>query len=137
MSFATITALLLCSLSWISLSETQTVKIQPGEDVTLLCSNFSSSPTQTVWFRLVNQTQPRCISSIYKPDEPASFCNGVERKKFEVTSNILTIFLKIKHVDLSDSGLYFCGFYVTRNPVIVSSTYLKVKGKNDVTCHIQ
>uniref|UniRef100_A0A8C4DW55 Ig-like domain-containing protein n=1 Tax=Dicentrarchus labrax TaxID=13489 RepID=A0A8C4DW55_DICLA len=107
----------------------QTVEVQPGEDVTLLCSNFSSSPTQTVWFTLVNRTQPRCISSMYSSTEPASLCNGVEKGKFEMSSNISTVFLKIKRTDVSDSGLYFCGFNMNRYSVLVSATYLKVQGK--------
>uniref|UniRef100_A0A3Q0RHW0 Immunoglobulin domain-containing protein n=1 Tax=Amphilophus citrinellus TaxID=61819 RepID=A0A3Q0RHW0_AMPCI len=123
---------LLCVSGWISRSEPQTVEVQPGEDATLLCSNFSSFPSHTVWFRLVNRTSPVCISSIYSFGKPSSFCDGVEQRKTEVTSNISTIFLKIKHVDLSDSGLYFCGYYTSGYPVIVNSTYLKVQGKNSV-----
>ncbi|KAL4006400.1 Bardet-Biedl syndrome 4 protein [Sarotherodon galilaeus] len=103
-----------------------TVEVQPGENATLLCSNFSSFPTHTIWFRLVNQTSPICISSIYNFAQPSVLCNGIEREKIELTSNISTIFLKIKQVDLSDSGLYFCGFYTNGHPVIVNSTYLKV-----------
>lgn len=117
--------------------QSQTVEVWPGEDATLLCANFSSSPTQIIWFRLVNQTQAHCILSIYISTDPISFCNGVKHEKFEVTSNISTVFLKIKYTDLSDFGLYFCGFYCGRHQVIVNSTYLKVHGKNDVACFIR
>uniref|UniRef100_A0A669DZD4 Immunoglobulin domain-containing protein n=1 Tax=Oreochromis niloticus TaxID=8128 RepID=A0A669DZD4_ORENI len=127
MSFNMRTAVLLFSLGWISLSDSQTVEVQPGENATLLCSNFSSFPTHTIWFRLVNQTLPICISSIYNFAQPSVLCNGTEREKIELTSNISTIFLKIKKVDLSDSGLYFCGYYTSGHPVIVNSTYLKVQ----------
>lgn len=112
------------------------MEVQAGENATLLCSNFSSFPSHTVWFRLVNRTSPVCISSIYSFGKPGSFCNGVEPGKTEVTSNISMIFLKVKHVDLSDSGLYFCGFYTRGYPVVVNLTYLNVQGKNDRMCDV-
>uniref|UniRef100_A0A3B4ZSU5 Ig-like domain-containing protein n=1 Tax=Stegastes partitus TaxID=144197 RepID=A0A3B4ZSU5_9TELE len=130
-----IPALFLCSFGCLSLSatESQTVKVQPGEDVTLLCSNFSSSPGQIIWFRLFNGTHPRCISSIFSSIQPASLCSGVENGKLELTSNSSTLFLKIKHVDSSDSGFYFCGYTIKTHPVIVSSTYVQVPEESDGT----
>lgn len=120
---------------WISVSgsESPTVKVQSGVDVSLLCPNFTSFPTQIFWFKLVNRTQPRCIAYIYSSSEPASFCSGAENGKFELTSNTSTLFLKIKPVNLSDSGLYFCGYYLNSWSVIVSATYLNVQGKNVVS----
>ncbi|KAG7999458.1 hypothetical protein GBF38_000347 [Nibea albiflora] len=114
---------------WISVSasESQTVDVQSGQEVTLLCSNFSTVPTQIFWFTLVNRTHPHCISHMYEPLQPATFCPGFQNRKFEIRSNISTVFLKIKQVDLSDSGLYFCGYYISGDPVIVEATYLEVQ----------
>uniref|UniRef100_A0A3P8PEL3 Immunoglobulin domain-containing protein n=1 Tax=Astatotilapia calliptera TaxID=8154 RepID=A0A3P8PEL3_ASTCA len=135
MSFTIRTALLVCSLGWISRSESSIVEVQPGENATLLCSKLSSFPTHTVWFRLVNRTQPCCIS-IYNSIEPPSFCDGVDQEKFEVTSNFSTIFLKIKHVDLSDTGFYFCGYYTNGLPVIVNSMDLQVQEEAGETTNL-
>ncbi|XP_007555868.1 uncharacterized protein LOC103140590 isoform X2 [Poecilia formosa] len=99
-NFMQITAILLCSQSWIC--ESLTVEVHPGEDITLFCSNLSSSPTQTDWFRVINGTKPSCISSMYGPE-----------------------------VDLMDSGLYFCGFYIKKHTVVGSATELIIKAHED------
>ncbi|XP_029382119.1 uncharacterized protein LOC115058768 isoform X2 [Echeneis naucrates] len=125
-----VTALLLYSYSWISVSESRTVDAQSGGDVTLLCSNISQETTQTDWFRLSNGTKATCVSSIYRPDGPPSFCKGFEHG-FEMSTNVTMIFLKIKRVNLSDSGFYFCGFYKDQHTVIGETTYLNVQGDSE------
>ncbi|XP_028462089.1 uncharacterized protein LOC114574009 [Perca flavescens] len=131
-NFTLITTLLLCSLSWISVSasESHTVEVQSGGDVSLMCSNISSTQTTTEWFRVINRTKPSCVSSMNPYDSNASFCGGFQNR-FEMSSNISMVFLKIKRVDLSDSGLYFCGIYIGRHTVIVNATYLKVQEESD------
>ncbi|XP_028330899.1 uncharacterized protein LOC114480710 [Gouania willdenowi] len=115
---------LICSYCWIS--DSQTVRVKPGEDVTMSCSNISSSPSQGDWFRVVNGTQSRCIGAMFGFGGNVSYCKGFGKEKFEISSNISTVFLKIKQVDLSDSGLYICGFYIKRNTVIATAATLKV-----------
>uniref|UniRef100_A0A671XXS3 Ig-like domain-containing protein n=1 Tax=Sparus aurata TaxID=8175 RepID=A0A671XXS3_SPAAU len=128
-SFTLMTSLLLCSLSWISVSgsESHTLEVRTGDEVTLLCSSLATSPTQREWFRVVNRTKPHCISSVYGSDSKVSFCDGFQNGKFEMSSNVSTVSLKIKQVDLSDTGLYFCGFYIKTHTVISTATYLNVQ----------
>ncbi|XP_045921615.1 uncharacterized protein LOC123981047 [Micropterus dolomieu] len=128
MNFTLVTALL-CSFSWISVSvsEFHTVEVQPGEEVTLMCSNFTSTPSHINWFRLNNRSNASCISAMISSVVNATFCDGFKNSKFNMMSNITTLFLKIKQVDLSDSGLYFCGFISNSNSAIDSATYLKVQ----------
>ncbi|XP_053199005.1 uncharacterized protein LOC128383401 [Scomber japonicus] len=119
--------------SWNSVSvyELQTVEVQSGEEATLLCSNISKSPTLAEWFRVVNRTQVSCIASMYGSDDEASLCDGFQNAKFNMSSNNSTVFLKITQVDLSDSGLYFCGFYMETNTVIADVTELHVQEESD------
>ncbi|XP_076580505.1 T-cell surface glycoprotein CD8 beta chain-like [Chaetodon auriga] len=132
-NFIRTTAFLLCSLTWISVSvsEFHTVEVRPGEEVTLLCSNYTSSSSRIIWFRQVSGVQPHCICSMSKPLESPSFCSGFQNGKFEMRSNSSTVSLQINQVDLSDSGLYFCGYHIMNSPVIVHATYLQVQGVFD------
>uniref|UniRef100_A0A8C5HJI7 Ig-like domain-containing protein n=1 Tax=Gouania willdenowi TaxID=441366 RepID=A0A8C5HJI7_GOUWI len=119
-------------ICWIS--DSQTVRVKPGEDVTMSCSNISSSPSQADWFRVVNGTQSRCIAAMFEYNGRVSYCKGFGKEKFEMSSNISTVFLKIKQVDLSDSGLYICGFYIKRNTVIATAATLKVHDGINALC---
>uniref|UniRef100_A0A3B4G5Q6 Uncharacterized LOC102195101 n=1 Tax=Pundamilia nyererei TaxID=303518 RepID=A0A3B4G5Q6_9CICH len=126
-SFVLITALIFCSLRWIFISgsEVHTVTVQPGEDVTLQCSNISISPTHTEWFRVINTTKTSCISSMFGSHGQASFCDGFQNGKFNMSSNVTSVFLKMTEVGLSDVGLYFCGFYVDVHIIISNAVDLK------------
>ncbi|KAM8746979.1 uncharacterized protein AB9X84_015139 isoform 1-T3 [Acanthopagrus schlegelii] len=132
MNLTSMTALL-SAFSWISVSvaEFHTVESQPGEEVTLLCSNFTRFPIHIYWFKLSNSSNISCISTMMTSDGNTSFCDGFQNGKFNMSSNTTTLFLRIKEVELSDSGLYFCGFYSNSNSAIFSATYLKVQGTFD------
>ncbi|XP_039896797.1 uncharacterized protein LOC120739166 [Simochromis diagramma] len=129
-SFVLITALIFCSLRWIfvSGSEVHTVTVQPGEDVTLQCSNISTSQTHTEWFRVINTTKTSCISSMFGSHGQASFCDGFQRGKFNMSSNVTSVFLKMTEVGLSDAGLYFCGFYMDVHIIISNAVELRFEG---------
>uniref|UniRef100_A0A3P8TN34 Ig-like domain-containing protein n=1 Tax=Amphiprion percula TaxID=161767 RepID=A0A3P8TN34_AMPPE len=108
----------------VSLSEILTVEVQPGEEVTLMCNNFSSSPSNIFWYRLTSGASVSCISYITSSDK-ALLCDGFQNRNFIMTSNITNLFLNIKSVDVSDSGLYFCGCCKEGFSALVSPTYLK------------
>ncbi|KAK9524521.1 hypothetical protein VZT92_016909 [Zoarces viviparus] len=112
-SFTLITALSICSFCWmsVSVSQCQTVEVQAGGEVTLLSANTSTYNAVSFWFRLVDRSEASCISVMFTSISKPSYCEGFENGKFEMTTNITTLSLKIKGVDSSDSGLYFSGFY--------------------------
>ncbi|XP_047448382.1 uncharacterized protein LOC125012456 [Mugil cephalus] len=124
---------LLCTFSWISVSvsEFYTVEVELGEGATLLCSNFSSSPVNILWFKLVNGVDITRISSISISGN-ISFYDGFDTGRFNMTSNTTTLFLNIKPVDSSDSGLYLCGFYNGIGSITVSRMAANLKVQVDV-----
>uniref|UniRef100_A0A8C9X5X8 Ig-like domain-containing protein n=1 Tax=Sander lucioperca TaxID=283035 RepID=A0A8C9X5X8_SANLU len=111
-----ITALILCSISWISVSSseshTETVEGRPGGEVTLTCSNPSIRDTPTFWLRVFNRTKASWISTMTGSTGKPLYSNGIQNGRFNMSTNISTLSLQIKHVDVSDSGLYLCGFYI-------------------------
>ncbi|XP_073330774.1 uncharacterized protein [Pagrus major] len=130
MNFTVITVLILCSLSWISasVSQSQTVEAQPGEDVTLQCNNIYNHRAVIFWFRLVNRTEVSCVSvKIYSSD--AQNCKGFPTGRFEMKHVDSTVSLKINYVAKSDAGLYFCGFNTGGKPTF-SLIRLNVKDSN-------
>uniref|UniRef100_A0A673C9U2 Ig-like domain-containing protein n=1 Tax=Sphaeramia orbicularis TaxID=375764 RepID=A0A673C9U2_9TELE len=128
MSVFTVITVLFLSWTSGSVPESQTVEVQPGENITLSCINKAGQTTVTDWFRVTNRTKASCISSMFEHDETASFCDGFGKEKYEMMVNPSKISLHIKDLDFSDSGLYFCGFYLNGHTVISETTYLNVQG---------
>uniref|UniRef100_A0A3Q2VUL3 Uncharacterized LOC106632560 n=1 Tax=Haplochromis burtoni TaxID=8153 RepID=A0A3Q2VUL3_HAPBU len=109
---------------------------QRGEDVTLQCSNISTSPTHTEWFRVINTTKTSCISSMFGSHGQASFCNGFQNGKFNMSSNVTSVFLKMTEVGLSDVGLYFCGFYMDVHIIISNAVELRFEEEPERCIHL-
>ncbi|CAI5672353.1 unnamed protein product [Oreochromis niloticus] len=120
---------LLCTFSWISVLafEFHYMEVQPDEEVTLQCSNLSSHHVHLFWFRMTNRPSASRISSMVSPDKNASFSEGFQNGKFNMTSNTSVLFLEIKQVDSSDSGLYFCGEPNSEKLIVYGATNLKVQ----------
>uniref|UniRef100_A0A8C6UX70 Ig-like domain-containing protein n=1 Tax=Neogobius melanostomus TaxID=47308 RepID=A0A8C6UX70_9GOBI len=129
MTTLTLTALLLCSISTCCCVwglESSTVEVQSGQSATLLCSNFTSGSTAISWYRAVRRATLSRISVIYSSFEPASYTDGLEDGRFNVTSNSSHIFLTISPVNSSDTGFYFCGYESSMGLILKDSTYLDV-----------
>ncbi|XP_039465454.1 uncharacterized protein LOC120438917 [Oreochromis aureus] len=134
-----ITALALsCFFSgWIAVSgsEFQTSEVQAGENVTLQCTNTSKMDVTTFWFRLVSGTTVNSIAVMAATSVKHNA--GFQPGKFEMTKNTSALFLKIKQVDVSDSGLYFCGF-LSEGRLNLSVMQLKVgdtdEPQDDMDC---
>ncbi|KAM8747666.1 uncharacterized protein AB9X84_015608 [Acanthopagrus schlegelii] len=131
-NFTLIAALSLCSISWISasVSQYQTVEAQPGEEVTLQCNYINTYKTQTFWSRLVNRTEISCVVVTFTYGGKGTVCDGYEKGKFEMKSNVHTLFLNIKKVDSSDAGLYYCGYFMGGIPIL-TPIRLKVNGSDE------
>ncbi|XP_039460979.1 uncharacterized protein LOC120435425 isoform X2 [Oreochromis aureus] len=125
-----ITALALSCFCWIAVSgsEFQTSEVQADETVTLQCNKFSKNDVTTFWFRLVSRTTVNSIAVMAATS--VNYNAGFKTGKFEMTKNTSDVFLKIKQVDVSDSGLYFCGF-LSEGRLNSSVMQLKVGGTDE------
>ncbi|XP_030018381.1 uncharacterized protein LOC115438735 [Sphaeramia orbicularis] len=128
-NFSLVTFLLFCFTSVI-FSQLYTVDIQPGEEITLQCTNYTILTTHIYWFQMTHRFNASCISWMMTSNDNVSFCEGfqTEKEKYEMASNMSNIFLTINNVDLSDTGLYFCG--EKRNDgkaIMASAIYLNVQ----------
>uniref|UniRef100_A0A4W5JN38 Ig-like domain-containing protein n=1 Tax=Hucho hucho TaxID=62062 RepID=A0A4W5JN38_9TELE len=100
--------------------------VHSGENVTLQCINVLRKHGQVGWFKQVNSTEPLCITSMWSSLPAVHHQNGFQVKHMKMFMTNGTIFLKITEVDVTDSGLYFCG--MSENYFIfTNATVLKVQ----------
>uniref|UniRef100_A0A096LV89 Ig-like domain-containing protein n=1 Tax=Poecilia formosa TaxID=48698 RepID=A0A096LV89_POEFO len=113
---------------WISVSGFQfhVSVAQPGAEVTLRCSNMSTYRSQVFWFKL-DDGPLGCISSMLNAESAPSWYDPFQPEKFTMRSDSANVSLRIKPLDVNDSGLYFCGHYFDAFPAVFTATYLKVE----------
>ncbi|XP_047448406.1 uncharacterized protein LOC125012472 [Mugil cephalus] len=133
MNFPLITAFSLCSLCWFSVSgsEVQTIDIQSGQNVTLTCPNVNQYDTVIMWFRVVDQTSDGYICTMDPSGKVTTTSDQFRNEKYETSSNSSSVFLTIKSVDSSDSGLYVCGIIRAGN-LLLSRTHLKIHESDEM-----
>ncbi|KAK0156004.1 hypothetical protein N1851_001456 [Merluccius polli] len=133
MALVLIRHLLLSSLTWlvISLPDSQTLEVEPRDNVTLSCTNVSTSPTVALWMRGDNTSKPIIISSVFGTDSSSvRYMDGFQQGRHVLEYNLFFINLTILQVEVSDSGWYFCLFYHKTKLVVVNSTFLKINGND-------
>ncbi|KAK0139563.1 hypothetical protein N1851_023561 [Merluccius polli] len=115
----------------VSLPDSQTLEVEPRDNVTLSCTNVSRSPTVALWMRGDNTSKPIMISSVFGSDRSfVRYMDGFQHGRHVLDSNLIFINLTILQVEVSDSGWYFCLFYHSTELVMVNSTILKIHGND-------
>ncbi|XP_047448369.1 uncharacterized protein LOC125012447 [Mugil cephalus] len=133
MNFPLITAFSLCSLCWFSVSgsEVQTMDVQLGQDVTLTCSNVNQYVTLIIWFRVVDRTSDGFICTTDPSGKIKTTSARFRNETYVTSSSNSSVFLKIKSVNSSDSGLYVCGIIRDGN-LLFSRTHLNIHGTDEL-----
>uniref|UniRef100_A0A673HBW2 Ig-like domain-containing protein n=1 Tax=Sinocyclocheilus rhinocerous TaxID=307959 RepID=A0A673HBW2_9TELE len=85
--------------------------VKRGTAVSLLCSNILKYPSYIAWFKLTNDSLPLCIVTQYVGEKPADsiYFNGFKKNHVEMSVNKTLSSLKILNVEISDSGIFYCG----------------------------
>ncbi|XP_077083366.1 putative immune-type receptor 7b [Siphateles boraxobius] len=109
--------------------------VNRGTTVSLLCSNILKDPSYIAWFKQINDSLPLCIVTQYKGEKPADsiYLNGFKKDHMEMSVNNTFSSLKIVNVDVSDSGMFYCGSFLTNYMMFHNKTQLVVvNGSNQL-----
>uniref|UniRef100_A0A672MC63 Ig-like domain-containing protein n=1 Tax=Sinocyclocheilus grahami TaxID=75366 RepID=A0A672MC63_SINGR len=86
---------------------------QPGDNVTIWCKHTSNTGKYIHWFKQKNGAVPLSIVYMMLPYElevKATYLNGFQPDRLVMSLNSKNSSLRISNVEISDSGLYYCGW---------------------------
>uniref|UniRef100_A0A8C1J6W1 Ig-like domain-containing protein n=1 Tax=Cyprinus carpio TaxID=7962 RepID=A0A8C1J6W1_CYPCA len=87
---------------------------QAGKNITIWCQHTSESGINIHWFKQTNNSVPIAIVymmiSYQLKEIHKHYLNGFQQDRILMSLNIKNTSLRILNVDVSDSGLYFCGW---------------------------
>uniref|UniRef100_A0A671LTI2 Ig-like domain-containing protein n=1 Tax=Sinocyclocheilus anshuiensis TaxID=1608454 RepID=A0A671LTI2_9TELE len=101
-------------LTAVKASQIDNVSAQPGENVTICCQHNSETGKNIHWFKQTKSSVPIAIVYMmisYELKElHTNYLNGFQQDHLLMSLNTENTSLRILNVDVSDSGLYFCGW---------------------------
>ncbi|XP_016416278.1 uncharacterized protein LOC107746514, partial [Sinocyclocheilus rhinocerous] len=101
-------------LTAVKASQIDNVSAQPGENVTICCQHNSETGKNIHWFKQTKSSVPIAIVYMmisYELKElHTNYLNGFQQDHLLMSLNTENTSLQILNVDVSDSGLYFCGW---------------------------
>ncbi|KAF5891937.1 putative immune-type receptor 12a precursor [Clarias magur] len=123
------------SLLWETLCSS-TLEADPGDNVTLWCQHELDLAGYIYWFYQNSSTAALSTTSVpvltgcrhFKTSGPANECyfySGTKRMVMSVQGKNTS--LTITAVNVSDTGLYYCGFMQLNQISFSNSSYLRVK----------
>lgn len=106
--------------------------VNSGTTVSLLCSNILTEPSYIAWFKQINGSLPLCIVTQYVSKTQADYIylNGFKKNHMEMSVNETLSSLRIVNVDVSDSGTFYCGSFLTNYMMFHNKTQLVVVNGN-------
>ncbi|XP_026100598.1 uncharacterized protein LOC113071452 [Carassius auratus] len=112
-----ISVLMICGMgSFTAVKSSQIVNLsaQPGENVTIWCQHTSGTGKNMHWFKQTTNSVPIAIVNMFityqLKELHAKYLNDFQQDHILMTLDIKNTSLIILNVDVSDSGLYFCGW---------------------------
>nr|XP_021327542.1 uncharacterized protein LOC110438756 [Danio rerio] len=124
-----ISALLMGLLSLVKSSQTVNISAQPGENVTIWCKHIAGVGKHIHWFKQTHGAVP--LGILYKMlpyniEVNATYLNHFAPDHFVMSVNRKNTSLSILNIDITDSGLYFCG-WCTWKIVFGDEVHLDIK----------
>uniref|UniRef100_A0A672QWS2 Novel immune-type receptor 12 n=1 Tax=Sinocyclocheilus grahami TaxID=75366 RepID=A0A672QWS2_SINGR len=124
-------------LTAVKSSQIVNLSAQPGENVTIWCQHTSETGINIHWFKQTNSSVPIAIVymmiSYQLKEIHKMYLNGFQQDRLLMTLNSKNSSLRILNVDVSDCGLYFCG-WESRIIAFGDGTHLDIKGNLKEKC---
>ncbi|KAF5888284.1 putative immune-type receptor 12b precursor, partial [Clarias magur] len=115
------------------LSETLCSSLEAGDNVTIWCEFDESLANTIFWFKHTSDSVPLLIGcKKFRASGPSETCKSfTENERIVMNVYKKNTSLTITAVNVSDSGLYYCGYGEERiSPKLSNSTSLHVKDNN-------
>ncbi|XP_073692777.1 uncharacterized protein [Garra rufa] len=90
------------------------ITVQKGDNVIFWCQHTSEKGNNIHWFKQTNGSVPIAIVYMILPYElevKATYLNGFQPDHLVMSLNSKNTSLRILNMDISDSGLYYCGWH--------------------------